>query len=235
MAIEIRCPGCSRTLRVPDEHAGKQVRCPACQQISIAPGAGMATTAVAAGSAAAGSAGPAAASDAQAWHLRTPDGPTYGPISWSQLRQWAAEGRVSSNCQLAEDSDGRWRPATDFFPGIPTAPGPAPTPSPTTYPWSVQQVSEMSGGGAGYVHPHRGGLILILGLLGFIMTCPIFSLMAWVMGSHDLAEMRAGRMDKSGEGLTQVGRVLGMILSLLWIFVAVVFGLFILLAAVTGR
>jgi len=235
MAIEIRCPGCSRTLRVPDEHAGKQVRCPACQQISIAPGAGAAAGAAGGGVAGEDAAAQAAASDSQTWHLRTPNGPTYGPITWPQLRQWAAEGRVSSNCQLAEDSDGRWRPATDFFPGLPTAPAPAPAPSPTTYPWSAQQAAEMSGGGRGYANPHRGGLILVLGLLGFMMTCPIFSLMAWVMGSHDLAEMRAGRMDRSGEGLTQAGQILGMILSVICVIGCGITLFIFLFAAVAGN
>jgi hypothetical protein len=99
-----------------------------------------------------------------------------------------------------------------------------------TYPWSAEQIGEATGGSRGFVAPHRGGLILVLGLLGFIMTCPIFSLLAWVMGSHDLAEMRAGRMDRSGEGLTQAGQVLGMILSMLCILGCVVI-LFLLLVA----
>jgi hypothetical protein len=41
------------------------------------------------------------------------------------------------------------------------------------------------------------------------------------LGSHDLKEMRAGRMDNSGERLTLTGMVLGMILSLVWLIGAV--------------
>ena len=52
---------------------------------------------------------------------------------------------------------------------------------------------------------------MILGVLTWIIQCPLFGLGAWIMGSHDLGEMRAGRMDPSGEGLTQVGRILGML------------------------
>lgn len=33
MSIEIACPGCQRTLRVPDSAAGKKARCPQCQQV----------------------------------------------------------------------------------------------------------------------------------------------------------------------------------------------------------
>ncbi len=70
--------------------------------------------------------------------------------------------------------------------------------------------------------PHRGGLILVLGILGWIVGCPIFSVAAWMMGSSDLREMRCGRMDPAGKGLTQAGYVLGMIYSLLWIVVVVI-------------
>lgn len=33
MPIEVRCPGCSRTLRVPDTAQGKKIRCPKCSQV----------------------------------------------------------------------------------------------------------------------------------------------------------------------------------------------------------
>jgi len=38
MAIEMQCPGCGQTLRVGDEHAGKQARCPQCGTITRVPG-----------------------------------------------------------------------------------------------------------------------------------------------------------------------------------------------------
>lgn len=61
--------------------------------------------------------------------------------------------------------------------------------------------------------PHRGGEILTFGLLA-ILPCPltaiIFGIIAWMMAVADLSEMRAGRMDRDGEGLTQAGRALGI-------------------------
>lgn len=72
--------------------------------------------------------------------------------------------------------------------------------------------------------PHRGGEILTFGLLA-VLPCPltsiIFGLIAWMMANADLGEMRSGRMDRDGEGLTQAGRALGIIGIVLWI---VVFG-----------
>jgi hypothetical protein len=53
--------------------------------------------------------------------------------------------------------------------------------------------------------------------------------MAWVMGSSDLREMRSGRMDPSGMGLTQAGQILGMIYAIFWILGFVLLLFFILL------
>jgi hypothetical protein len=157
--------------------------------------------------------------------MRTPEGQTYGPISWQQVEQWASEGRIASDCQLSSQADGPWEPARHYFPELRAATSnPTGPEAPTTYPWASQQHFAAASPGSqpiragGFVTPHRGGLILALGLLGLIIGCPAFSLMAWIMGSHDLAEIRAGRMDPTGHGLTQVGYILGLILSLLTLF-----------------
>ena len=59
---------------------------------------------------------------------------------------------------------------------------------------------------------HRGALILTLGILSLVL-CPLQVLgpVAWTMGNNDLAAMRSGRMDPSGEGITQAGRICGII------------------------
>jgi hypothetical protein len=66
------------------------------------------------------------------------------------------------------------------------------------------------------LRPHRGGLILALGILGLV-CCFICGIVAWVMGSNDLKEMAAGRMDSAGQGLTQAGKICGMISVILQI------------------
>lgn len=79
----------------------------------------------------------------------------------------------------------------------------------------------------GYMKPHRGAAVLTLGILG-IVVCFICGIIAWVMGNTDLVEMRAGRMDPSGEGMTQAGRICGMIsviFAVVWVIIVVfVFG-----------
>jgi hypothetical protein len=45
-------------------------------------------------------------------------------------------------------------------------------------------------------------------------VCGILGPVAWIMGHIDLGEMRAGRMDPSGEGLTNAGRICGIVATL---------------------
>jgi hypothetical protein len=67
--------------------------------------------------------------------------------------------------------------------------------------------------------PHRGGEILTFGLLALLPCCLtsiIFGVIAWMMANTDLAEMRNGRMDREGEGLSQAGRALGIAGLIIW-------------------
>lgn len=79
------------------------------------------------------------------------------------------------------------------------------------------------------MEPHRGTLILVLGILSLVF-CGIFAgIPAWVMGNSDLQKMRQGLMDRAGEGNTSAGRIMGIIsvgmaiigviLTILWLFV----------------
>jgi hypothetical protein len=65
------------------------------------------------------------------------------------------------------------------------------------------------------VKPHRGTLILVLGILGLVICCAPLGIVAWVMGTGDLKEMDAGTMDPSGHGNTQAGKICGMIGTIL--------------------
>ncbi|MEZ6242956.1 MAG: hypothetical protein R3B57_07930 [Phycisphaerales bacterium] len=62
--------------------------------------------------------------------------------------------------------------------------------------------------------PHRGALILVLGILSIVL-CQLLGPFAWIMGKGDLAKMDAGQMDAEGRGLTQAGKICGMIGTIL--------------------
>jgi hypothetical protein len=58
--------------------------------------------------------------------------------------------------------------------------------------------------------PHRGVLILIFGILGIVACFPL-GIAAWVMGNSDLKAMQRGEMDRTGEGITQAGKICGIV------------------------
>lgn len=93
--------------------------------------------------------------------------------------------------------------------------------------------------------PDRGVLILVLGILGIVsaslgvLCCAAvgavsiaLGIIAWVMGNRDLKEMRSGLMDPTNEGLTQAGRIcgivatilggLGLLICVLWVAISLV-------------
>ena len=86
------------------------------------------------------------------------------------------------------------------------------------------------------LRPHRGVMILVLGILGIVTSCFILGLVAWIMGNGDLRAMREGRMDPTGEGLTKAGKICGIISVILNIVVVAIYIVFfvILAAAVAG-
>jgi len=86
------------------------------------------------------------------------------------------------------------------------------------------QSEAWSGASQVFLKPHRGTLILTLGILSFV-CCGLLAIPAWIMGNTDLAEMRAGRMDRAGEGLTNAGRILGIIETVFMLIALVVIGL----------
>ena len=143
--------------------------------------------------------------------MQTPEGQVYGPVDRPTLDRWLQEGRIAADCQLRQGADGSWQPAANVFPQL-TPARPAASPF-------ASEVPAPRRGSALYQEPHRGGLILGLGLAGLLVTCPLLTVLAWIMGNHDLRKMREGRMDPSGMGLTEAGRIIGMILTLLWIAV----------------
>jgi GYF domain 2 len=220
--LEIPCGGCGRALRVPPEHAGKMARCPVCGHITQVPAS--------------------LGGDSAEWYLKTPEAQTFGPATIADLERWVQEGRITADCQLCQGEAGNWQPAEHLFPSLKSQPTFSPLLTPATPAASTSPPTSMPShypphggsamnGPAGfaprrYVAAHRGALILILGLMGLFIQCPLFPFMSWVMGSNDLREMEAGRMDPAGRDLTRAGMIIGMILSILWIlgFLAI-FGL----------
>src|SRR5262249_50556475 len=97
---------------------------------------------------------------------------------------------------------------------LPTAPLPGCPPlMPARLPPRGREGGSRGGQSHAPLSPHRGSLICNLGLLSFLLPFPLGPI-AWVLGTQDLAEMRSGRMDPTGEGSTRTGRTCGKIATL---------------------
>ncbi len=90
--------------------------------------------------------------------------------------------------------------------------------------------------------PHRASAVLTLGVLSLVavpfslgLIAVILGPIAWVMGNTDLEEIRRGRMDPTGEGGTNAGRICGMIGTLVGAAILVGFCLLIFLGAMVGN
>lgn len=84
--------------------------------------------------------------------------------------------------------------------------------------------------------PHRGAVILVLGILSLIVCAPL-GIAAWVMGSSDLREIDAGKMDPTGRGTTEAGKICGMIGTILMVvstIIAMVVGFLFLALMIIG-
>jgi DNA-directed RNA polymerase subunit M/transcription elongation factor TFIIS len=82
--------------------------------------------------------------------------------------------------------------------------------------------------------PHRGVLILVLGILGWVCCFP-FGIAAWVLANQDLNEMNAGRMDDEGRGLTIAGKVLGIVQCCLLGVGLVFYGVMAVIMLISGQ
>ena len=143
--------------------------------------------------------------------MAVPEGRTYGPVQRDELDRWVASGRVAADCQLRCE-DGVWAPAEQFYPALKL-----PLASAAGLPHDTGVTLKAD----------RGLLVLWIGILGSVLFfVPVFGVMAWVMGSSDLREMREGTMDPRGVGLTRAGQLLGMIevLAFIVLMVVVLFG-----------
>ena len=204
MAIELTCPTCQQMLRVGDEQAGRQARCPKCSTVFQVPAPASTPPATLAT--------PGAASGKK-WYVKAAGGKQYGPVEKSVLDQWANERRITSDCQLLEEGSSQWGWASDVYPSL-TGHGQFKEPAyaagggqPNPY---HSPSADFASRGSGYTMPHRGAIVLTLGILG-VLICGILGIPAWVMGSSDLNDMKAGRMDPSGYGMTQAGMILGIV------------------------
>ncbi|HAA67593.1 MAG TPA: hypothetical protein DCE55_00485 [Planctomycetaceae bacterium] len=240
MSLAITCTSCQHLLYVESAHANQLVRCPVCrsetralpQSSSLVSGSeGRQDTSAApeqqsTGNETQNSQENGYGSSDEVWFMVVPEGRTYGPVQRDELDRWVASGRVAEDCQL-RCGGGAWASAEQFYPALKL-----PLASVAGRHSERRAVAPASRSGLPRdtvvtLKPDRGLLVLWIGILGSVLFfVPVFGVMAWVMGSSDLREMREGTMDSRGVVLTRAGQLLGMIEVLAFIvsMVVVLFG-----------
>ena len=139
------------------------------------------------------------------------DGEKCGPMNEDLLRLWIAQRRVKNTDMLRKEGTVEWLQA-DSVPELrdafATAPAGAPGDAPIDALAGLTEYARTSR--KTHIRPHRGGTVLVLGILGLVVCC-ICGIIAWSMSKTDQREMSAGRMDPSGRGLTQAGELCGIV------------------------
>lgn len=192
MAELIACPDCKKHLQVPEDLLGKTVQCPECKHTFTAalPGAPESVT------------------------QTVPSKPA-GPAEWDKKISSATGKRRKGNDEndTREDGDGYSVEKRDEDDDDDDRDHDDDEPR--------RRRRRRRSSSGGYYAPHRGGLILAFGIIALVghavvpLAPFIFGILAWVMGNADMAEIQAGRMDPEGEGMTQAGRIMGMIATII--------------------
>jgi predicted Zn finger-like uncharacterized protein len=186
MSQLITCPECKKHLQVPEDLIGKKVQCPECKHTFTAEES-TPTEVVSAAKSVPKPMSSSAAKKKAEWDKDDDDEED------SRSRKSKAPSKRRRDDDDDDDDDDDRRPGR----------------------------SRRSRYAGSRYAPHRGGMILAFGIISmvsFVMGIPlaiIFGPMAWIMGNADMAEIRAGRMDPSGEGTVQTGRVLGIISTII--------------------
>jgi hypothetical protein len=236
MPVIIDCKTCGRKLRVPDDLAGQLVKCPTCgytfESAGSRPGEPQEPARLPARTAV-----PERPSSIPKTHVPDPaERPTRagGGFGFVQVSESKADPpapgrrppaplpdgrdsgrapprRATERCpacgDFVDEFASRCRRCGEWLDGAP--PGS----------WGGRTVEDRRD-----VEPHRGGLVLFLGILGLVLGLTFFlipvawipGLAAWIMGQKDLAKIHRGLVESSGFGTTQAGWICGIIATCLW-------------------
>jgi hypothetical protein len=194
MSHLITCPDCNKHLQVPDELMGKKVQCPECKHTFIAAEA-VPTEVVS-------STGTTASKPKSAPTTSAPKKAEWDRDDDEEEDTGSRKSKPAKKKTRADDDDGDLDDDDDDD-------------RPSRRRRSRYRRNDYM--------PHRGGMILAFGILSLAMYAVfaplalIFGPMAWIMGNFDMAEIRSGRMDPEGESMVQVGRVMGIVSTLIGI------------------
>lgn len=163
------------------------------------------------------------------WMMRTENGKSYGPVNKPTLDDWYQQGRIASFHFLSSDHGQTWMAAPDIYPQLKQSTASFQPSSPGAKRSSVNPFSDAPAQAyAPYASPHaamsapnnslppgQGGLLLTLAILGMLGCCPIFSIIALILGIREITEVNAGRLRPEAKGLAMASVIISAIALLL--------------------
>jgi hypothetical protein len=207
MSVLVDCPACTRKLRVPDELLGARVKCPTCGGLFDAARDSARSSEVPKGLEVSAPSAPA---------LPASDEPSPAAPPLEPAGEQAIPPIPAAQIKLTLDEQGPPRRASDRpAPPLARRPrGPDYDEDDDDRPWEASRY-----GVPRDCEPHRGGLVLALGIISIVLGFTWFlsvvglalGIVAWVMGHRDLRKIEARAMDPQGRGMTQGGWICGII------------------------
>ena len=125
----------------------------------------------------------------------------YGPFGEAKIRDLLQQGRMNQDSLMRAVDSEEWRPLNDYPELLVLLAPSSSTPPPSTSPPQAT---------ATHVEPHRGALILTFGIMSIVCCFP-FGIAAWIMGNNDMQQIEAGMMNPSGKGITNAGKICGIV------------------------
>ncbi|HEV3117173.1 MAG TPA: zinc-ribbon domain-containing protein [Gemmataceae bacterium] len=204
------CPSCSRKLRVPDELLGKQVKCPTCGHTFQASAVDSSQA-----SAELPPVHPHLELDAHPGSADATQEFPQPPVVVGERLPEKEEATQLVACPNCDKLIEHGAPRCPFCGAVPGDEEEDEEYYADDRPWEERGL-----GGRLDAEPHRGVLIMVLGIMSLVFFCGgplgmIVGICAWVMGQKDMRKMRENLMDPEGMPLTQAGWICGIIGTIL--------------------
>lgn len=226
MATLLSCPSCRAEMQVPDSLLGRQVRCPTCRAVFECQADGTA---------------------APLPPLELPPAPVVDELQevpTTQAETPPTPDAPPPDARVIDDPHGEFVPCpfcAEMIPGQAVA-----------CPFCHERIDPRRRWRRRDVVPHRGGLLMVLGVLSLvcvvgILLCfvgQVFNLVgiglgtaAWLMGNRDLAQIYRGDMDPEGQMQTKSARncgIIGVVLNVICLLTCLVLVAVLQLAGARG-
>jgi hypothetical protein len=148
------------------------------------------------------------------------DGREYGPVTAEQLRQWIAEGRANAQSKVQIEGSSDWRPLSASPEFVHLSASSLPPVSPIA-PLEILGRNPARTNGLAVA----GFIIGLLALVfGWSCCAPLFATLGIVLSCVGISQINKNPTEQTGKGLAVAGLVLSILGIVLYLVIAIFFG-----------